>query len=104
MPIVGQRLRRVLPSLFFPPRPNIDPFRTLELQTRLSRLAAALERLDRAGPERFALAFHVNTTLMAYAATLDEACALMALPLAEGCDPVRRLLAEGSLRAAGWDW
>jgi hypothetical protein len=81
-----------------------DPFATLELQCRLSRLAGELRELERAGPRAIATAHHMQAALWAYDRTLEDALRLMNLPVPGGGGPVARLLAEASLRSAGWDW
>ena len=81
-----------------------DPFRTLELQTRLSRLSREIELLDREPTPRFAMGHHAQAALRAYDQTLAEACALQGLPPPEGDGPTDRLLAEAALLQAGWTW
>jgi len=85
-------------------RPTQDPFRTLELQARLSRLAGEMDTLDRTHSPRFALRHHAQAATRAYDQTLAEACALAELPVPSGNRPSDRLLAEASLLQAGWTW
>ena len=85
------RMRRSMTGR--PERAALDPFRTLELQARLSRLAREMDALDRShSPPR------------AYDQTLAEACARAELPVPSGNRPSDRLLAEASLLQAGWTW
>ncbi len=83
-----------------------DPFRLLETQARLTRLAEELDRLDRpacVGGRGYAPAFHLRAALLAYERTLQEACWLADLPLTvDGHGG--RLLAEVALHEAGWTW
>jgi hypothetical protein len=99
-------LSKRLPQMFPPPPP--DPFRTLELQQRLSRLSSELGTIDdgreASGRQQFASGFHATAALLAYDRTLDEACELAGLPAPEGDGPTRRILAEASLMQAGWTW
>jgi len=81
-----------------------DPFRTLELQARLSRLAKEMETLDREPSPRFALGHHAQAATRAYDQTLAEACELAGLPVPRGEGACDRLLAEASLSQAGWTW
>jgi hypothetical protein len=96
------RLRRRLPGASV--QPPIDPFRTLELQARLTRLAGELDRLDRDGTRQFARGHHSRAALMAYDRTLDEACQLIGRPVTEPDEAQHRLLAEATLLQAGWTW
>lgn len=84
--------------------PPPDPFRTLELQSRLTRLADELEALECESARRFARGHHARAALLAYEQTLDEACALAGLPVPTGTGPEHRLVAEASLLQAGWKW
>ncbi len=85
-------------------RPAQDPFRTLTLQARLSRLADEMEALDRESAPNFARRHHAQAVTGAYDQTLAEACALAALPVPPGGGAFDRLLAEASLIQAGWTW
>jgi hypothetical protein len=98
---LGKRLSR-LPGLSRPQPP--DPFRTLELQDRLSRLSCELVSLGAGGDQEFARGFHATAALMAYDRTLDEACQLAGLPVVDGAGPTHRILAEAALSQAGWTW
>lgn len=90
------RLRRAEP----PP----DPFQTLALQARLSRLAAELARLDAPAERGFARGHHLRAALEAYERTLDDACRLAGVPVEHGRGPAHRLLAEARLAERGWTW
>ena len=85
-------------------RPCQDPFRTLELQARLSRLADEMNALDRESSPQFARRHHALAATRAYDQTLAEACALAGLPVAVGDGACDRLLAEARLLQAGWTW
>lgn len=85
-------------------RPPQDPFKTLALQARLSRLAGEMDALSRGPSPHFAAGHHARAATRAYDETLAEACALAGLPVPpvdRACD---RLLAEASLMQAGWTW
>ncbi len=86
------------------PDPAVDPFRTLELQRRLARLAAELARLDGAGERGFARAHHLRAALEAYERTLDDACRLAGVPMEPGRGAAHRLIAETRLGECGWRW
>lgn len=81
-----------------------DPFETLELQSRLGRLAAELHRLDSSTERRFARGHHLRAAMEAYERTLDDACRLAGLPVEPGRGPAHRLLAETALQQRGWAW
>lgn len=76
---------------------------TLTLQTRLTRLAGEINRLEQDGG-RWARAHHLGAAQAAYDDLLTEACRLLQVPVPEGTRPVRRLLAESELRSRGWSW
>jgi hypothetical protein len=80
-----------------------DPFETLTIQTRLTRLAGELNRLEQDGG-KWARAHHLNAAQAAYDRLLSDACGLLEIPLPDGTPPVRRLLAETELRSRGWTW
>ena len=86
------------------PAPAPDPFRTLELQQRLTRLSREIWVHSNGASHEFASGFHGRAALMAYDRTLDEACVLAGIPLPEGEGSTRRLLAEAALCQAGWSW
>jgi len=85
-------------------QPVQDPFATLDLQARLSRLAAEMDALEHQQSPRFALRHHAEAATRAYDQTLAEACALAGLPVPSGRAAADRLLAEASLLQAGWTW
>ena len=95
-----ERLARLVPARPAPP----DPFATLALQGRLSRLAGELNELDRDERAGYARGHHLVAAIAAYERTLDEACALMGLDVPEGSGPAHRLMSEASLMQAGWLW
>ncbi len=85
-------------------RPAQDPFRTLALQARLTRLVGEMDALDREPSPRFAMRHHAQAATRAYDQTLAEACALAGLPVPAGHSAADRLLAEARLVQAGWTW
>ena len=85
-------------------QPTVDPFKTLELQARLSRLARELEELQCESSPRFAVGHHARAAMRAYDQTLADACELVGLPVPPGDGASTRLLAEASLLHAGWTW
>jgi hypothetical protein len=97
-----ERVRRRLPSR----RQTIDPFVTLELQARLSRLAHELDDMGSGRTPVFALAHHAEAATRAYEMTLAEACRLVEAPLPEPSTPreSRILLMAAELWRAGWTW
>lgn len=82
----------------------VDPFLTLELQGRLSRLSAELERLDQGRDRRFARGHHLRAALEAYERTLDDACQVAGVRVDPGRGTAHRLLAEVALQEQGWNW
>jgi hypothetical protein len=81
-----------------------DPFETLELQQRLSRLAGELARLDAHCERGFARGHHLRAAMEAYERTLDDACRLAGIPVEDGRGAAHRLLAEARLAERGWSW
>ncbi len=81
-----------------------DPFRTWELQARLSRLSAEIAAMDQEPVARFALRHHALAAMKAYDRTLAEACALAGLPISTVEGRAERLIAEAQLSQAGWSW
>jgi len=87
------------------PAPAPDPFRTLELQHRLTRLSREIWVHSNGAGHEFANGFHGRAALIAYDRTLDEACQLAGVPGLDGeGSTTRRLMAEASLSQAGWNW
>lgn len=86
-----------------------DPFRSLDLQLRLARLAAEIRRIE-ADASMLARAHHLRVALEAYDALLVEACVLadgavhVALPLGTLEPAAARLDRELMLTARGWSW
>ncbi|MBD5785231.1 hypothetical protein IF650_03460 [Cellulosimicrobium terreum] len=87
-----------------------DPVRTLELQVRLSALAAELRRIE-ADRDAFARAHHYLAVQGAYDALLREACRLSGFPVEDA--PLRagfragdeeRFREEIGLAERGWSW
>lgn len=101
MPGLMDRVRRRVLRLG---RRAPDPFATLELQVRLSRLAAELDRLAAGDAAAYAQGHHARAATMAYEATLAEACVLVGEDVPPGGGPSRRLLMEACLVNAGWTW
>ncbi len=95
------RVRSAVVNRLAPSAP--DPFRTLELQARLSRLVSQMDTLSCEQSTRFALGHHARATSRAYDETLVEACALIGVPVVLE-NSASRLLAEGHLVQAGWTW
>lgn len=81
-----------------------DPFRTLELQARLSRLSKEMEALGCEPTPRFARRHHGQAATRAYDQTLAESCRVAGLAVPHVDGPSERLLAEASLLQAGWSW
>jgi hypothetical protein len=81
-----------------------DPFATLELQNRLTRLSHELDALVSHPGRYFALAHHAEAATRAYEMTLAEACRLMGIDCPEGERGSRVLLMEADLARAGWSW
>lgn len=81
-----------------------DPFETLAVQSRLSRLAAELRALDDPHTRTFGTWHHARAALEAYERTLDDACRLAGLAVEPGRGPAHRLVAEAALETAGWRW
>lgn len=100
--LVTHFLRRTLSGLRLEPAP--DPFRTLELQQRLSRLSAELVMLQDESGQVYAAGHHLRAALLAYDQTLREACLLVGVPVGESTGPADRLMAEAGLAQAGWTW
>lgn len=104
MPSLMERVRRRLPSRRHAGHP--DPFVTLELQSRLGRLAHELDDMASGRRPCFALAHHAEAATRAYEATLAEACHLVGAPDPAHGTPraARVLLMEAELARAGWTW
>lgn len=97
-------LARLLPGVLRDRAVEPDPFTTLELQTRLSRLSEEVQRLDAAGHGRIGTWHHLRAAQEAYERTLDDACRLMGIDLEPGRGVAHRLLAEAALAERGWRW
>jgi len=81
-----------------------DPFETLAMQQRLSRLSAELRAIDHPGCRSLGTYHHTKAAQEAYERTLDDACRIAGLPVEPGRGPSHRLLAEVALESAGWRW
>lgn len=80
-----------------------DPFATLAVQLRLSRVAAEIRRLEN-DQSRWARAHHLVAATAAYDDLLLEAARLCDMPIPDATPPVRRLIVESELRDQGWSW
>lgn len=80
-----------------------DPFATLAVQLRLSRLAAEIRRLEN-DQGRWARAHHLVAATAAYDDLLLEAARLSEMSVPDATPPVRRLILESELRDRGWSW
>lgn len=81
-----------------------DPFETLQVQERLSRLSAELRALDSRERRQFGSWHHVRAAQEAYERTLDDACRLAGIDVEPGRGIAHRLLAETALQSSGWRW
>jgi hypothetical protein len=98
-PIVPRRVMRWVRRA-----PELDPFRTLEVQLSLTRLQNEIAVLQAAHEPVFARAHHLHAAITAYDRALDDACGLAQVSPADAGGPVRRLLAEAELHTRGWRW
>jgi len=80
-----------------------DPFRVLDVQLRLARLADEVRRVE-AQPAMLARAHHLRAALEAYDAVLAEACALAQTTAGPAASDDLRLDRELLLSARGWSW
>jgi hypothetical protein len=94
-------LTRLLP---WTRRSTADPFATLALQQRLTRLSGELRALDAADRLRMGGWHRVTALQEAYERTLDDACRLAGIEVDAGRGASHRLLAEAALEAHGWRW
>ncbi len=97
-------LARLLPGVVRDRTSDADPFETLELQARLSRLSQEVRRLDAAGHGRIGTWHHLRAAQEAYERTLDDACRLAGIEIEPGRGVAHRLLAEAALAERGWRW
>ncbi|MBN8880911.1 hypothetical protein EDD28_0619 [Salana multivorans] len=81
--------------------PTLDPMRTLELQTRLGRLAAELRRCDT--HRGFAAAHHSRAALSAYETTLRQSLRHVGTN-DEIHGPGDVVSLELDLASRGWQW
>lgn len=89
---------------FLPRERTVDPFDTLAVQQRLSRLAGELRALDTQDRLRMGGWHRVRAVQDAYERTLDDACRLAGIEVEDGHGIAHRLLAEAALEARGWRW
>jgi len=80
----------------------MDPFRALDVQTRLTELARAITRIENT-PELFARAHHWRAYQGAYEGALREACVLAGVDRGT-TTAADRLTLELELTARGWTW
>ena len=80
-----------------------DPFRTLTVQLRLSRMADEMRSLER-DVGRWARAHHLTAATAAYDDLLIEAAHMAGLDIPDAPPAVRRLMIESALRHDGWSW
>ncbi|HEY9409448.1 MAG TPA: hypothetical protein VIP77_07695 [Jiangellaceae bacterium] len=82
---------------------DADPFATLAVQLRLSRLTAEIGHLER-DQGRWARAHHLVAANAAYDDLLAEAARLSGVAVPDAAPAVRRLMIEAQLRHDGWSW
>lgn len=104
MPALLTRLRRTFPLLLPVTAPPPDPFHTLELQIRLTRLSREIGSLNVDKSREFAAGHHSRAATIAYELTLADACRLVGVPVDDPHGPAQRLLCEANLFRAGWVW
>jgi hypothetical protein len=100
-------MRAVLARLLLPRSGRggvCDPFETLQIQERLSRLAAELRVLDDRERRHFGSWHHLRAAQEAYERTLDDACRMAGIEVEPGRGTAHRLLAEAALQNRGWRW
>ena len=102
----GRRFRR-RPRRKEQERRAREVFAVLQMQTRLSTLAATLQRIE-TDADMFARQHHWRTTLWAYDSLLADACAMAGLevrvaPAGPKAD-AERLRRELDLFGRGWNW
>jgi hypothetical protein len=101
-------LARLVPSWLVPSwlgeGGGADPFETLALQSRLSRLAREMRALDDPSSRGFGTWHHTRAAQEAYERTLDDACRLARVDVEPGRGAAHRLIAEAMLESAGWRW
>lgn len=83
-------------------RRPMDPFRALDVQTRLTDLAQAITRIENS-PALFARVHHWRAYQGAYEGALREACALAGVDRST-TDAADRLTMELELTSRGWTW
>lgn len=96
-------LRRRWPGHRAAPAVMADPFETLTVQLRLTRIVGEIRRLER-DQGRWARAHHLAAATRAYDDLLADAARLAGMPLPDAAPPIRRVMIESALRHDGWDW
>lgn len=100
---LSRALRRRWPGGKTAPEVTADPFETLTVQLRLTRIVAEIRRLER-DQGRWARAHHLAAATRAYDDLLADAARLAGLPLPDAPPAIRRVMVESALRHDGWDW
>lgn len=100
---VTRALRRRWPGGRAAPAVTADPFETLTVQLRLSRVAGEIRRLER-DQGRWARAHHLAAASRAYDDLLLDAARLAGLPVPDAPPAIRRVMIESALRHDGWSW
>ncbi|SDT70196.1 hypothetical protein [Jiangella sp. DSM 45060] len=100
---VTRALRRRWPGGRVAPAVTADPFETLTVQLRLSRVAGEIRRLER-DQGRWARAHHLAAASRAYDDLLLDAARLAGLPVPDAPPAIRRVMIESALRHDGWSW
>lgn len=80
-----------------------DPFETLTVQLRLTRVSGEIRRLER-DQGRWARAHHLVAATRAYDDLLLDAARLAGLPVPDAPPAIRRVMIESALRHDGWSW
>ncbi|TDD72415.1 hypothetical protein E1262_03705 [Jiangella aurantiaca] len=80
-----------------------DPFETLTVQLRLTRVVGEIRRLE-CDQGRWARAHHLAAATRAYDDLLIDAARLAGMPVPDAPPPVRRMMIESALRHDGWSW
>ncbi|AYY11460.1 hypothetical protein EF847_00700 [Actinobacteria bacterium YIM 96077] len=93
------RLRRPVEE----PEPGSDPFDTLAIQYRLSRVAAEIHTLENTR-RCWARGFHLVAATTAYDGLLCDAARMAGVPIPDTEPRVRTLMLEAELRRLGWHW
>ncbi|WP_053203896.1 hypothetical protein [Jiangella muralis] len=100
---VTRALRRRWPGGRAAPAVAADPFETLTVQLRLTRVSGEIRRLER-DQGRWARAHHLTAATRAYDDLLLDAARLAGLPVPDAPPAIRRVMIESALRHDGWSW